>query len=634
MKFFRNLSDLKVAVLANILPIFLMIFWQVKNSGLPISDANDFISAAARITKNFYSGEIFEGIKNLYSERPWRPVSFHLLLFPFMLISKNNILFTASCIHVLCLSFIVSYSYFLLRIRCDKALSLLGAIVVGLSSHSFFPGGLILFAETIFTPAVIAFIYHLAVSDYIKNKKHAFATAWMMIICFTTRPVEAFMHLLPILILFFYYGYKSKNFSLKLITQIIQIILAGVVLLAISGFSIKVPESMIRMDPPLSEKFFKQISTIIFICALLFFSPLLTHSFKKLFNKILLSPQENHGTYALPAFGLFSLITVIWWMRSWRGLISWVYRTNFGDISESGVLPNKVVFLPNSLSELIERALIQLNAGGFIILIITTLCLIYFAFSLRDKTQKIFNHEIFYLCAGSLFAVLSTLLTAQNTYRKIATAYVLLSLAAVVICSSYKKFTEANKVIFIALIVIQFLTIFQIIQNITPSKISTKLVGTIIPAPKDNSIELEIVNFLNKQQEIYAVKNIILPFVEIADPFTIATLAEISSKQKYNFAFQLEKYDKNLAKKVLQDRNSDALFLINRFGSANSLKIKSKILQKNLSDDMPFLLKLNDEFLLMSLTGELERYDFKLKSCQTFFQKNSSIEWCLFVRNS
>ena len=84
-----------------------MIFWHYSNAGLPFADANDFIGASGAIVNHFYNGDFLKGFYELYSGKPWRPVSFYLLLFPFMLISGNNILFTGACVHIICLFFII-----------------------------------------------------------------------------------------------------------------------------------------------------------------------------------------------------------------------------------------------------------------------------------------------------------------------------------------------------------------------------------------------------------------------------------------------------------------------------------------------------------------------------------------------
>ena len=92
--YIQEISDFKIALIATILPVYLMAFWQINNSGLPLGDAGDFIGTAGAISNLFFNGHFFEGIYQLFTEKPWRPVSFHLIIFPFMLISKNNILFS------------------------------------------------------------------------------------------------------------------------------------------------------------------------------------------------------------------------------------------------------------------------------------------------------------------------------------------------------------------------------------------------------------------------------------------------------------------------------------------------------------------------------------------------------------
>ena len=213
----QSMSDKKLALLASILPISLMIFWHYSNAGLPFADANDFIGASGAIVNHFYNGDFLKGFYELYSGKPWRPVSFYLLLFPFMLISGNNILFTGACVHIICLFFIIIYSYHLLRCITDcKSSSFIGASLIGLLSGSFFPGGdSFLFAETALTPAVIGVIYHLYKSNFMISKRHSFYALIAMLIAFTVRPIEALLHLGPVLIYFFFTLDTRTKFFLK-----------------------------------------------------------------------------------------------------------------------------------------------------------------------------------------------------------------------------------------------------------------------------------------------------------------------------------------------------------------------------------------------------------------------------------
>ena len=122
-KIIINPTDIKIAILSTLLPVSLMILWQLNNLGLPLGDAGDFLGASGSISNHFHNGEIIEGFYQLFAGKPWRPVSFHLIVFPFMLISKNNILFSAACVHILCLSLIVIYSYYIFRIISNSKTS-------------------------------------------------------------------------------------------------------------------------------------------------------------------------------------------------------------------------------------------------------------------------------------------------------------------------------------------------------------------------------------------------------------------------------------------------------------------------------------------------------------------------------
>ena len=227
MKIIEKLSDIKVALIATIIPLGLMICWHINNVGLPFADAHDFLQAAGKIVNNFYAGNISEGLYSLYAEKPWRPVSFYLFLFPLMLVSANNILFTFAAIHSIALFITIIYSYFILRMTdSSKSICLLGSIVIGTLSNSFFPGGMHAFAETILTPAILATIFHLMQSNYLINKKDSFFALIAMTICITIRPIEAIIYLLPIITCFFYFGLREKVFKLSHIIKIIQFIFA------------------------------------------------------------------------------------------------------------------------------------------------------------------------------------------------------------------------------------------------------------------------------------------------------------------------------------------------------------------------------------------------------------------------
>ena len=120
--------------------------------------------------------------------------------------------------------FIVAYSYLIFRrISEDLKMCGLAATTIGLLSASFFPGGLVMFAETALTPSILAVIYHLLKSNYLKDKRQSIYFLISICITFTIRPIEAITYLIPALIYFFYKGYKENNFKIDLILYILKI---------------------------------------------------------------------------------------------------------------------------------------------------------------------------------------------------------------------------------------------------------------------------------------------------------------------------------------------------------------------------------------------------------------------------
>ena len=167
-----------------------------------------------------YNGQIIEGSLN-YLQKSLETSSFHLILFPFMLISKNNILFSAACVHILCLSLITIYAYFIFRIICESKISCsLSAISIGLLSDHFFQTIFGIYGSCSNTSNTCISLSSLCFKIY-DIKKHLIYALISMFLAITLRPVESILHLFPVLIYYFYKGYK-KIFSKNTILLILK----------------------------------------------------------------------------------------------------------------------------------------------------------------------------------------------------------------------------------------------------------------------------------------------------------------------------------------------------------------------------------------------------------------------------
>src|SRR5687768_10224539 len=94
-KFLRD-KELKFILIALVLPVILALIWFYHNNQLPSADATGYLDAAFAMYKKFLHGKYGSAIASLYADRSWRPVSFQLIIVPFLLIFKGNI-YLASC---------------------------------------------------------------------------------------------------------------------------------------------------------------------------------------------------------------------------------------------------------------------------------------------------------------------------------------------------------------------------------------------------------------------------------------------------------------------------------------------------------------------------------------------------------
>jgi hypothetical protein len=650
LKNFLKTKDFKIIILSSLIPIFLMILWQFNNVGLPIADANDFIGAAGRISNYFWNGEIFRGFYELYSDKPWRPVTFHLFLFPFMLVSKNNIIFTSACVHILCLFFIVAYSYSIFRkISDDLKLCGLAATATGLLSASFFPGGFILFAETAFTPAVLAVIYHLLSSNYMRNKEHSIYLLIAMCIAFTIRPVEAITYLLPIFIYFFYKGYKDNAFTTDLILYILKIILSIIFILSLRGLDIDADKRFDYLNKGEgSELYLDLFKYLFFIIIILFLSKL-----KNLFLFIKKS-REKYKNYSIIVFSIFSLFILIWFYDSWRDLYIWIYTTQLGSTATSDAF----FIFPISFKEIANNIFFQISWSGILpIALIYSLFLIFYLYKIIYQNSKINLNQVKYLFISTIIPCVLVFITISNTPRKFAATYIIIMIIGFLLVISFSKFKKILYTIFSLLVFTQAISIYSIANthdsvnfnnyNNADEKYSkfTKFIsGNNIPKPKKYSIEPKIIDLIYDNSKKYNFKNVDLsyfyPGIQV-DIFQSSLLNSLKPNLTYISSLPLL-LDKPYSRKWLlkRFRTSDAFFIINPLGSlelsddvANIYLKKSK---KNSNNQESFY----EELLYFYLSGKLTKdFGFIKVSCidtsiPNIHNENKGIfqEGCLLVK--
>ncbi len=668
MKIIEKFSDLKVALIATIIPLILMILWHANNIGLPVADAFDFMATAGTIVNYFYDGNIDRGFYALYAEKPWRPVSFYLFLFPLMLLSGNNILFTFAAIHSIALFFTTIYGYFIFRIvSSSKFLCFLGAVIIGTISNSFFPGGTHAFAETILTPAVLATLFHLIKSNFMINKTQAIYALFAMTICFTVRPIEAILYILPIILCFFYFGTREKIFKVNDLIKIIQFIFILFLLAAlVKGIDISFDaKTQIKsLHDGKAEALYITIIKYFSILVSISLIPYIIVFFKNLFSWIKNSVKQNNNSYVVIIFTSLASLVFIWYLESWRDLYIWIYQTNFGQVAKANELVNYFFNFPSSFYDLYIRIFEQLKFSGllpFIIIFFMSLFVLIYKVLYKIKDDK---KIYYYVLSSSLVASIPVFITISNTSRKFALTYILLILLGMLIILSIQKLDKISKTVFSILSLIQIVSItliingtsFLVFDNSDKSlSLSRKIDGTFsgynivsggnIANPVEFSFEPKIANLIHKSSSElnYNSSAIDLPFMHpdlnkagSIDIFTTNLLTRIKGNNKTYHTY-LPIILKNNPKEVLikRSKESDAMFLINPYGSMeitsrNSKTFDDKIKQSKYPQEIFYA-----NLMYSYFTGKLtNNYNFKKYKCIDLSYKNNKREGCLLIKNT
>lgn len=635
-KIIENVSDIKIAILSILLPISLMILWQLNNVGLPLGDAGDFLGASGSISNHFHNGEIAEGFYQLFAGKPWRPVSFHLIVFPFMLISKNNILFSAACVHILCLSLITVYSYYIFRIISESKIScFLSAITIGLLSGSFFPGGSFLFAEVGLTPAVLATIYHLYASKFMTQKKHSIYALVAMLFAFTFRPIEAITHLAPVLIFFFYAGYKKNIFSSNIILSVLKIFFVTLLILSLRGLDFGADHRILDLDENKASDLYMSLFYSLLLFLIIIFSPVFLSKIKIFYNYVKES-NKNTNTYVIKIFTLFSFILFIWFIDSWRDLYSWVYRTQFGDIAAATNVNSNFLDMPNSFNDIFTRFYTQIQHAGllpFIVISVFSLITLISNFFLKIKFDK---DILMYLVSAIILPIIPVLITISNTPRKFAIAYILILIIGIIYILCFKNIKKYFLTALVFLIAFQTVSIYSV--SLSKNYEYSNFISGALKKPRHDDTEKQIIELIFRNSKNFNFKNVDLAFLYPgieSDIFTTALINSLITDKSYITSLPVIFHDYSREWLTNRINSVHSLFLINPYGSMDISDEYAEKFSKNFNDSKFEQDKLYSDLMFLYFSEKINtEFGYKNIECIDLKARTKKYEGCLLINTN
>ena len=635
-KIIINPTDIKIAILSTLLPVSLMILWQLNNLGLPLGDAGDFLGASGSISNHFHNGEIIEGFYQLFAGKPWRPVSFHLIVFPFMLISKNNILFSAACVHILCLSLIVIYSYYIFRIISNSKTScFLSAISIGLLSGSFFPGGEFLFAEVGLTPAVLATIYHLYASKFMTLKKHSIYALVAMLFAFTFRPIEAITHLAPVLIFFFYAGYKKNIFSSNIILSVLKIFFITMLILSLKGLDFGADHRILDLDENKASELYMSLFYTLLLFIIIIFSPVILSKLKIFYNYVKESNKKTN-TYVIKIFTLFSFIIFIWFIDSWRDLYSWVYRTQFGDIAAATNINSNFFDIPNSFNEVLARLYTQIQHAGllpFIFISVFSLGSLISNFFLKIKIDK----GIFiYLISAVVLPIIPVLMTISNTPRKFAIAYILILIIGIIYILCFKDIKKYFLAALVFLITFQTVSVYSI--SLSKNYEYSYFISGALKKPRHDDTEKQIIELIYRNSKNFNFKNVDLAFLYPgieSDIFTTSLINSLIIEKSYMTTLPVIFHEYSREWLFNRINNTHSIFLINPYGSMDISDEYAEKFSKSFNESKYEQDKFYSDLMFLYFSEKINiQFGYENIECIKLKARTKQYEGCLLINTN
>jgi len=400
-------KELLYALAAISLPLLVQLTWLLHNTQLPIADADEQLVSANGIYRYFAAHDWLNFFTELYHARTlrWRPISFYLLEVPFQIASSGDLMFTARGVTLLCTAVACLYLYRLLRLATEPAQAVLATAILGLLPTVQWPDTLLAFSTDALLPAILAAMYHFMRSDDFHNRRHRIGFIIAVAVAFAMRPVEAFNHLLLVMVTFL-----AVSWHRKLITgtELYRIMLGACIsasVLALSGLLAHgvTPHSSIFRDPDQSRIFIK-IAQIIVISTLALLAGGAARRWRAWHNA-----GGRISGVEWTFYSIYALILLLY-QHVVPQLVTWVYTCSLGSLGAMAVRP--------PTGEILTGFVMDTGLAPF--LGITLIGLLSFVFCLgKEQRRQLLRSPLLYLFALIPPTLLMTLVSVQFLQRKV-----------------------------------------------------------------------------------------------------------------------------------------------------------------------------------------------------------------------
>lgn len=599
------------------------LLWLLTNTELPVSDATGPLRSSWEISHYFLDHDWLRALYATYFVRDWRPTGFYLLEVPFQIVSGGNLMFTAATVSLLCTAVTSIYFYYLFRLALSWRFALLATGFLGFLPGVQWPSTLFAFSEDALLPAVLASIYHMICSDYLRRRGHTIGFVLAVATAFIIRPVEAATHLgLPVVVFVLVMSRKriitwSQIYWLIVgaFVSLLMLIAGGVVASANSGAG-----SFIYDDPHKARIFRNGSILVVAITVALLVWPCIRR----------IQKFRPKPPYILTAFLIIYSLVVCFYLGVVPKLVTWLYATSSGHLVVNEQAPG-----------IATRLISYLQVCGIVAFCgVTIVAACSFALCLSSDThRKLINDPLLYMLAIPPLTFALVLLSPQWFPRKVPIAISALYFVGLLVALLPGRWLHWRAGVVAAIGIAQG-TASLLISNGAPLPSFVGLafgaagfpaMSTARPTPT-----AAILNFLDAEAQRFNLKTIGIPIdadprYDAVNAFTLA-LASISDQSiKIRFIYT-EKTTFSETEMLEYIGNVDGLFLVNDTDGRFRYTVEETSRLRALTDaETNVNRKIDFALLTMATSGTLFKLGFEKQACVTFAGDR---EGCLYTRIS
>ncbi len=304
----RQAIDRLSMVLGLVVPLALVVLFFSQHREYPFPDASEYFLPTQRYWQIAKGGHPWATVSSMYMDRVWKPVALPSLWLPFFTLADGDVRAAVSLAGITMFGGCLVYLTLLVRLFASGLMA--GLIVSYIGVVPWFQRTAMLpQTEVAFAFFFFAASYHFFRSDELRERRHALAGMFWLILSLDVRPDLSFISLVPLFAWGLTRALKREKVTLKRAS-----IFAPLLLLA---FAVPIPPIVVQLEYPKGA-----IAAIAILCLIL------------AIGQMIMARRLEIAGFLAAISTLPVLFTVLWYLPFTYRTYYWMYECTFGGLAQ------------------------------------------------------------------------------------------------------------------------------------------------------------------------------------------------------------------------------------------------------------------------------------------------------------